>query len=106
MYCKLYRFQVKPGMRDEFISAWTEMTELIYEYEGSLGSRLHSDGSDNYYAYAQWPSQAHFENAGDSLPEKAGEMRKRMRNSCDKIEALHGFEVSKDLLKEFPHESK
>ena len=40
----IYEFYVKPGMETEFIAHWNALTKLIYEYEGSLGSKLHNAG--------------------------------------------------------------
>ena len=37
----LYFFDVKEDQEQVFIENWTNLTALIYEYQGSLGSRLH-----------------------------------------------------------------
>lgn len=100
MYVVLYSFKVKPKQVDAFIEGWNGLTNLIYQYEGSLGSRLHKKDRLNFIAYAQWPSKDKFENSGGNLPEEADDFRDLMRASCDTIEVLHELEVVEDLLKQ------
>lgn len=98
MYVVLYSFQVKFNQEAPFIEGWQGLTELIYKYEGSLGSRLHKNKRLEYLAYAQWPSKHIFDNSGENLPEKANGFRDLMRSSCHKIEIINQTEVVKDLL--------
>ena len=100
MFVIIYQFEVRKGMKAEFIAAWEEMTQLIYQYEGSLGSRLHRKSDNVYMAYAQWPDKEAWQKAGGKLPDFAGDIRERMRASCLKVETLHELECVKDLLKE------
>ena len=58
----IYQFKVKELLNEEFINAWKELTELIYKYENSLGSRLHKKDDQTYIAYAQWPDKYTMEN--------------------------------------------
>ena len=39
------------------IAAWERATQLIMQYRGGLGSRLHKAEDGTWYAYAQWPSK-------------------------------------------------
>jgi len=98
MYIVLYSFKVKSGEVKNFIESWTELTNLIFKHEGSLGSRLHKRSPLEYVAYAQWPTKDIFESSGGNLPEKANKYRDLMRVSCNDIEVTHKFEVVKDLL--------
>ena len=98
MYAVFYSFKVKPKQVINFIKGWQGLTDLIYQYEGSLGSRLHKKGRLEYIAYAQWPSKNKFESFGENLPEKANEYRDLMRVSCEEIEVISKAEVVKDLL--------
>lgn len=98
MYVVLYSFMVKPQQEENFLKGWKGLTALIYQYEGSLGSRLHKKKTLEYLAYAQWPSKNKFESSGGNLPEKADEYRNLMRSSCSKIEVISKAEVVKDLL--------
>ena len=98
MYVVLYAFELKRGQEDNFIKGWKGLTSLIYQHEGSLGSRLHRKEPFEYIAYAQWPSKYTFENSGGNLPEKANEYRDLMRSSCNKIEVISKAEVVEDLL--------
>ena len=99
MFTVIYSFKVKPNLEEKFILSWEGLTKLIYEFEGSLGSRLHKVGELDYIAYAQWPSKETWKNAGSNLPESAGFFRSEMKNSCEKIETSHEMEVVSDLLK-------
>ncbi|WP_299108100.1 antibiotic biosynthesis monooxygenase [uncultured Winogradskyella sp.] len=96
----IYSFLLKPNQEEKFIESWEGLTSLIYKYEGSLGSRLHKKDALNYMAYAQWPNQSAFDNAGGSLPEEANHYRNIMKSTCEKFEVLEKLEVIKDLLKE------
>lgn len=98
MFVAVYKFNVLVGSQDQFQKAWSELTKLIYQYEGSLGSRLHSAGDGIYIAYAQWPSRSIWENSGSNLPEEGSKWREVMRSVCSKIETIHELEMTEDLL--------
>lgn len=102
MFCVIYSFQVKKGLTDQFQKGWTGLTELIYQFEGSLGSRLHQESDLYFIAYAQWPSKEIWSNSGQKLPEEANGFRKLMRDSCVEIKTLHELEMVDDLLKSEP----
>ena len=99
MYIVLYKFQIKPELRHDFIKGWKGLTELIYKHEGSLGSRLHQSCEHHYIAYAQWPSKTIFENSGNKLPVEASKYRDIMKNACERIEIVEKLELIEDLLK-------
>lgn len=100
MFAVIYSFEVKPGLDEQFRESWRGLTELIYQYEGSLGSRLHHAGGPLYIAYAQWPDRATWENSGEHLPDAADAFRKRMKASCSEIRTLYPLEMTDDLLKD------
>ncbi|WP_179337558.1 antibiotic biosynthesis monooxygenase family protein [Winogradskyella ludwigii] len=99
MYVVLYTIIIKPNQEDNFIEAWKGLTNLIYKYEGSLGSRLHKKDALNFFAYAQWPDKNTFDNASGNLPEEANHFRNKMKASCETFEVLEQFEMIEDLLK-------
>ena len=100
MIAIIYQFTVKENQTKDFMKAWKEMTQLIYEYENSLGSRLHKKDAHTFIAYAQWPDVYTFENAGGKLPAKASVLRNKMREACEKIEKLYQLELVEDLCKQ------
>ncbi|MFL1010631.1 antibiotic biosynthesis monooxygenase family protein [Flavisericum labens] len=104
MYIVLYAFKIKPNQFESFVKSWEDLTNLIYKYEGSLGSRLHKKSESEYVAYAQWPSKEKFESAGGNLPKKAEESRSLMKASCISIEILSKLEVVKNLFAEKPYD--
>ncbi len=104
MYIVLYAFDVRSNKEEDFIKGWKGLTELIYKYEGSLGSRLHKSDLGRYIAYAQWPNKMTFEESGKKLPEEANTYRELMRASCEKIEILHKLDALEDLLREKQNE--
>lgn len=99
MFTVIYSFKIKINKEVTFEKAWGELTTLIYEYEGSLGSRLHKKSDKHYIAYAQWPDKETWENSGGNLPKESLAVRERMKNSCEEIEVLYKLEVVEDLLK-------
>ncbi len=56
-FAVMYRWRIHPGMEQDFIAAWTEVTKALVE-GGSFGSRLHLADDGTYVGYAQWPDAA------------------------------------------------
>lgn len=100
----IYSFKINNGKEVDFIHSWTELTKLIYEYEGSYGSRLHKADDNLFIAYAQWPDKETFNKAGKNLPEEATTYRQLMRESCSEIKTDYELVVVKDLLKKEQHD--
>ena len=98
MFTVIYLFKVKPDHAQTFERTWREMTILISQYEGSLGSRLHKQNELDYIAYAQWPDESTFRNSGSKLPEVFYSIRKTMKECCEEIKPLFELEVVEDLL--------
>ncbi|RMG67785.1 MAG: antibiotic biosynthesis monooxygenase [Bacteroidetes bacterium] len=98
MFAVIYAFHVQPGQAGAFEIAWRELTMLIYQYEGSLGSRLHRQDEATYIAYAQWPDRQTWAQSGDKLPPEAKEASARMRAACTQIETLYELDSIDDLL--------
>tara|TARA_B110001450_G_C17641622_1_gene489523 strand:- start:1805 stop:1996 length:192 start_codon:yes stop_codon:yes gene_type:complete len=42
MFSVIYKFEIKPDRKDSFEKSWKDLTHLIYDYAGSLGSRKSS----------------------------------------------------------------
>ena len=98
MFAVIYTFKVKPGEESELIEGWKGLTKLIYQYEGSLGSKLHRNQDGDFVAYAQWPTKEVWENAGSNLPkEESDKFRAQMKNSSFKIETKYELEMVEDL---------
>ena len=74
----VYTFEVHPGSEEQFVAAWSRLTELIRDHRGGLGSRLHRDAQGRFVAYAEWPSREVFE-ADTPLPPEADEVIATMR---------------------------
>lgn len=98
MFSVIYSFDIIPGKEDLFLTAWRELTILIYHHEGSLGSRLHKENERRYLAYAQWPNKETWKHAGTNLPKQAESVRAQMRQACTEIKTLYEMEVIDDLL--------
>ena len=56
-FCVIYRWEVRPGMEEQFQFAWKQLTHEFKEQHGGLGSRLHKASDGTWLAYAQWPSR-------------------------------------------------
>lgn len=100
MIAVIIKFKVKVNQEKVFVENWKQLTKFIYKYENSLGSRLHKENDLNYIAYAQWPDKETLHNTDSKLPKEAVEVRKRMRNACEKVEKLFELELTEDLLKQ------
>jgi heme-degrading monooxygenase HmoA len=99
MFAVIYQFNLKEYRESEFKGSWKQLTQLIYEYEGSLGSRLHKLNDTSYIAYAQWPDRDTWKNSGNNLPDSANRARKSMRDCCTEIATLYELDCTEDLLK-------
>jgi hypothetical protein len=97
MFAVIILFQLKQGKENTFRSAWKSLTELIYQHEGSLGSRLHKADQSTYIAYAQWPDKKIWIDS-DNLPELAHPIREQLRACCERIEIKYELEIVEDLL--------
>jgi quinol monooxygenase YgiN len=96
-FCVLYRFRVDPARTDDFIHAWSVLTEKIAEQFGGLGSRLHRQEDGVWAAYAQWPSRAAWEEAS-GRPSPDSEASATMREVIvERLEPVL-LEVEVDLL--------
>lgn len=79
-FAAIYRWRLRPGMEDQFVQAWTRISQIYLHQHGSLGSRLHRGQDGIWYSYAQWPSASAREQAfsADTQDKEAGE---RMRQA-------------------------
>jgi heme-degrading monooxygenase HmoA len=86
MFALIYRWRVLPGRDEAFIRAWARLTEIIYERDGSLGSRLHRSDDGTYIAYAQWPSREVWEASSHIEPtEEALRLRRIIQESAERL---------------------
>ncbi len=99
MFSVIYKFQLKPDKIQQFEENWTELTKLIYEHQGSWGSRLHKSDETNYIAYAQWPDKETWESEWKNMPEQAKEISRKMKEACETNETIFELDVVVDLLK-------
>jgi heme-degrading monooxygenase HmoA len=104
MFVAVYSFKVKEEAYNHFLNSWEALTRLIYQYEGSLGSRLHRADHQLYIGYAQWPDRETWSASGNKLPEEAQHWRQMMRDSCEEISTVYTMEVAADLLQNAPFE--
>ncbi len=88
------------GKEEDFIQYWTKLTQLIYEFEGSYGSRLHKVNGCLYFGYAQWPSKEIYDKSGNNLPESSTDLRQKMRECCVEIKSEYEMVLVQDLLKD------
>ncbi len=98
MFSVIYTFDVKPGSENDFVEAWSALTELFKEHAGSGGSRLHKAAAGNYVAYAQWPDRQTWEQAAEKLPLEACPIRNKMRESCRSIGTQFELDTIVDLI--------
>ena len=99
----LYFFDVKEDQEQVFIENWTNLTALIYEYQGSLGSRLHKTEDGRYCGYAMWPNKELLEQDWSNMPHKAKKYRDAMSGACASIKTLETMNVLVDLIREETH---
>ncbi len=60
MFQVLYRWQLQPGMEQQFQQGWSEIVQRNVNKYGALGSQL-SRCSDNWWrSLSYWPSEDHW----------------------------------------------
>ena len=96
MFVILYRWRIKPEKTAQFIEAWSEITAYYRENFDSLGSRLHRGDDGIFYAYAQWKSAEHRENALTGSPDF--EAREKMREAIEESFPEVRLEILSDYL--------
>ena len=94
----LYFFDVKEDQEQVFIENWTNLTALIYEYQGSLGSRLHKTEDGRYCGYAMWPNKELLEQDWSNMPHEAENYSDAMSGACASIKTLETMSVLVDLI--------
>jgi hypothetical protein len=85
----------------DFEHAWLELTELIRDERGGLGSRLHRCADGYYFAYAQWPSELFWA----TQPEPAArmvELQSQMRAFAELVDGPLRGDVVADRLVSVP----
>ena len=100
MFIVVYEMRTHPGQEEAFEAAWAEVTDAIYERQGSLGSRLHrGQGEGLYIAYAQWPSAEAFQ-SNDPERYDAAQLAAitRMQATIEHADILHMLTVADDRL--------
>lgn len=102
-YTVIYSFKILDGKENAFVHNWTELTRLIYEYEGSYGSRLHKADSHLFIGYAQWPDKETYDRSGNNLPETVTQYRQNLRACCAEIKTEYELREVQDLLKNEQH---
>lgn len=97
MHAIYFRWKVTIGHETEFEQAWQELTELIRDEHGGLGSRLHRCADSHYFAYAQWPSELTW--AAQPAPSaRMVELQNQMRDIAKLVDGPLRADVVADLL--------
>lgn len=99
MFTVSYRFTIHPKQNQALEEAWKEVTKLIYQHCGSLGSRLYKASETSYIGIAQWPDKATWENY-DITESDPDNWRAKIRACCISIEKLDELELIHDLWAE------
>jgi heme-degrading monooxygenase HmoA len=95
MFAALYRWEIKPGMEEQFVEGWRRVTLAIHEACGSYGSRLHRSADGTWFGYARWPDAA----TRDACSHGETEGLRLMREATERMEEFSG-DVVVDLLRE------
>jgi heme-degrading monooxygenase HmoA len=101
MYVVMFEFAVKPGFEAQFIENWPLVTQGIYLFKGSLGSRLHKSASGEYIAYAQWPTKSAWRVSTDITMSKDYEQYRQNMHQALNLQStkiIYQMEVEIDYL--------
>lgn len=56
-FAVIYRWRLHPGKEEQFIDAWSRVSEVLLRQHGLPGSRMHRGPEGIWYSYAQWPGE-------------------------------------------------
>ena len=105
MFIVMFEFVPKTGKEADFLRAWPKVTQGIYLFHGSLGSRLHKDEEGRWIAYAQWPDRATWEQAAANIMSEDYEQQRTHMHNALNLEAtriLYKMDVACDYLQRRP----
>jgi hypothetical protein len=92
-----FKWRAKGGREQDFVAAWSELTLIIRDHCGGLGSRLHKSSDGYLFAYAQWPSEDEWKRERP-VTQRMHELRGLMAESAELVEGPLSGEVIEDLL--------
>ncbi|MBI1837226.1 MAG: hypothetical protein HYR91_08185 [Flavobacteriia bacterium] len=95
----IYSFKIKQEFRKEFIQSWNEITALIYQNEGSLGSRLQMIDETTFLGYALWPSKAIFIKASKIENKEIAKLKAKQSEYVEEINKRFESSIISDLIK-------
>ena len=102
MHAIYFKWKVASGRERDFEHAWRELTELIRDERGGLGSRLHRCADGHYFAYAQWPSERFWATQAEPTARMV-ELRNQMRECAELVDGpLQGDVVADFLIRSAP----
>ena len=78
----IYSFKIDSEFEVEFIESWKELTNFIYKFEGSLGSRLQKVDSNLFLGYALWPNKKTFDQASDNENIEIELLKEKQKKVC------------------------
>lgn len=97
MHAIYFKWKVNSGRERDFENAWRELTELLRDERGGLGSRLHRCSDGHYFAYAQWPSEVFWATQSDPTLRMV-ELRNQMREFAELVDGPLRGDVVADFL--------
>lgn len=108
MFSVVYEFKVSQQNEEEFKKIWHQLTLIIKETRGGLGSRLHKDINREgvWIAYAQWADKETWGNNSPFTHPHHIALQTSLISICDGIGIVYELEVADDLLGENAFSSK
>ncbi len=94
----IYSFKIDSEFELEFIESWKELTNLIYKFEGSFGSRLQKVDSNLFLGYALWPNKKTFDQASDNENIEIELLKEKQKKYVVEIKRVFESEIISDLI--------
>lgn len=94
----IYSFKIDSEFELEFIESWQELTNLIYKFEGSLGSRLQKVNSNLFLGYALWPNKKKFYNASNNENDEIELLKQKQKKYVVEVKRIFESEIISDLI--------
>lgn len=97
----IYHFTIHEEFENEFIQNWFDITKLIYENKGSLGSRLQKIDNQHFLGYAIWPSKEVFENASRMNNDEINRLNEKQKKCVQQVSRVFESEILVDYIHEY-----
>ena len=95
MFVTFYQWRIKMGKQEQFIRAWTEMTENLKSETPQLSALLGQTPQGSFIATVYWPNQQAWE--GQNVKNIDTLLQSLLMDSIEEVESVIPIQVIKEI---------